>query len=226
MSRPSLKAPESFECTAVDYDRARLALVTCQSQLYARTIEAIPQGAKRILELGAGTGLLSAEVAQAFPDAELVLVDAAPAMLEQAARRLQGHAALSCEQLDYSLRLPDGHFDAVVSSLSIHHLTHDDKQRLFNRIFEQLAGGGVFANADQVLGPTPKQEAYYQQVWERQAREAGALEEDLQAAIQRQKLDISATLSDQLLWLAEAGFEAVDCLFKDYRFAVMVGRKP
>lgn len=223
---PDRDAPAAFERTAADYDRARRALVTCQDSLHARLIEALTSAPARILELGAGTGLLSAAVARAFPAAELWLVDAAPAMLARARQRLAGHPHLHCAELDYRQSLPCGPFDAVVSALSIHHLSHVDKQGLFRRVFEALRPGGVFANADQVLGPTPAQEAYYQQVWEAQARAASASEEDIAAAIERQKLDISATLDDQLVWLRTAGFGAVDCHFKDYRFAVMVGRRP
>lgn len=220
-----MDAPASFERSAAEYDRARRALVTCQDSLHARLIEALPENAGRILELGAGTGLLSAALARAFPQAELVLVDAAPAMLAQARQRLAGHVRLECQVLDYSQTLPAGEFDAVVSALSIHHLAHVDKQALFARLFTVLRPGGVFANADQVLGPTPEQELYYQQIWEAQARAAGAREADIEAAIERQRLDISAPLEDQLAWMRKAGFERVDCHFKDYRFALMVGRR-
>lgn len=221
-----MQAPESFDRTAAGYDRARRALVNCMEMLYARTVECIPPAPQCILELGAGTGLLSAAISVRFPNAELVLVDAAPAMLQQAEQRLAGHPALKCEVLNYSTSLPAGPFDAVVSSLSIHHLADDDKQLLFDRVWRELRPGGVFVNADQVLGPTPEIEAHYQRVWELQARHAGVSEEDLRAAQQRQKLDISATLNDQLAWLGKAGFEGIDCVFKDYRFAVMKGNKP
>ncbi len=220
-----MQAVESFERSAADYDRARRALVNCQDQLYRHTVAEIPAEAERILELGAGTGLLSAAVAEAFPRAALVLVDAAPAMLSQARQRLSGHARLHCELMDYAAALPTGPFDAVLSSLSIHHLTDADKQQLFGRVLAALTPGGVFVNADQVLGPTPEIEREYQRIWEQQARQAGVTEADLQAALERQKLDISAPLIAQLRWLEEAGFCAVDCLFKDYRFAVMKGQK-
>ncbi len=221
-----MQAAESFERTAAAYDRARQALVNCQDLLYQRAVEAIPQGAKRILELGAGTGLLSAEVAKAFPEADLVLVDAAPAMLEQAMQRLADCRQVQYELLDYREALPEGTYDAVLSSLSIHHLTHEGKRSLFERVYGVLRAGGVFANADQVLGSTPEIEMAYRETWEMQSRQAGASEEDIQASLERQKLDISATLADQLDWLAQAGFKQVDCVFKDYRFAVMTGKRP
>jgi tRNA (cmo5U34)-methyltransferase len=37
------------------------------------------------------------------------------------------------------------------------------------------------------------------------------------------RFDRCATVEDQLVWLREAGFAGADCLFKDHRFAVIVG---
>jgi len=39
------------------------------------------------------------------------------------------------------------------------------------------------------------------------------------------RADHLTPLTTQLEWLAEAGFEDVDVLFKDHGFAVMFGRK-
>jgi tRNA (cmo5U34)-methyltransferase len=38
--------------------------------------------------------------------------------------------------------------------------------------------------------------------------------------------DRCADVGSQLAWLREAGFDDVDCLFKDHRLAVMVARRP
>ena len=43
-------------------------------------------------------------------------------------------------------------YDGVISSLSIHHFEDEAKQALYGRIFQLLKPGGVFVNADQVLG--------------------------------------------------------------------------
>src|SRR6202166_2572213 len=67
----------------------------------------------RVLDLGAGTGLLSAYVAERHPGVELVLVDGAAAMLEQARRLLAPHATTVLVQ-DLRDALPAGPFDAVV----------------------------------------------------------------------------------------------------------------
>ena len=43
-------------------------------------------------------------------------------------------------------------FDIVISSLAIHHLEDEQKQKLYGQIHNLLHTGGIFINADQVLG--------------------------------------------------------------------------
>lgn len=43
-------------------------------------------------------------------------------------------------------------FDAVISSLSIHHLDDIDKRKLFTRIYDSLPNGGLFVNYDRNQG--------------------------------------------------------------------------
>ena len=49
-----------------------------------RALDALPAAPKRVLDLGTGTGLAAFVAARRFPEAEVVGVDLAPAMVEQA----------------------------------------------------------------------------------------------------------------------------------------------
>ena len=68
-------------------------------------------------------------------------------------------------------------------------------------------------------------ERRYRESWLRRVRELGVSEDDLAAALERMKLDRSATVEAQLAWLREAGFGEVDCAYKDGMFAVIGGVK-
>jgi len=127
---------------------------------------------------------------------------------------------------DYAAMKLGGPFDAVVSALSIHHCEDEAKRTLFGAIFSTLKPGGVFVNAEQVLGPTPEIEEDYARTWLDQVRAAGAGEDEIAAAQGRMREDRCAPLDAQLGWLRESGFVAVDCRFKDGRFAVYSGRRP
>jgi tRNA (cmo5U34)-methyltransferase len=127
--------------------------------------------------------------------------------------------------LDYAREPLPGEYEVVVYALSIHHLDGTGKRELFRKIYGVLCAGGVFVNADQVLGSTPEIEARYCETWLRQVRERGVGEEDLATALVRMREGRPSTLEEQKAWLEEAGFWQVDCPYKNYSFAVYGGRK-
>jgi len=147
-----------FDAAAEDYDQVRRQLVPPFDDFYGTVVESIPherEDAMRVLDLGAGTGLLSAFVARAFPRARVTLVDASPEMLAVARRRFADEPErFELRVADYARELPLGEYEAVVSALSIHHLDGTGKRELFCKVYEALCAGGVFVNADQVLGST------------------------------------------------------------------------
>ncbi|MBI5164683.1 MAG: methyltransferase domain-containing protein [Magnetospirillum sp.] len=219
----------AFDRGASAYDEARRRLIPTFDAFYGAGVGQLgfaAGDAPHILDLGAGTGLLSAAIRRALPKAHLTLVDAAPAMIELARQRFAGAERISFLASDYSLGLPTGPFDAVVSALSIHHLDHSAKHRLFGAAFDALVPGGIFVNLDQVLAPTPEQADRNRQKWRLDCTRAGATAQELADAEERMRHDILAPLIDQLNWLNEVGFVAVDIAFKDGWWAVYSGRKP
>jgi tRNA (cmo5U34)-methyltransferase len=57
------------------------------------------------------------------------------------------------------------------------------------------------------------------------ARALGSSEEEINAARERMTYDKCATLSDQILWLKEIGFQNAASFFHSFRFAVYAGWK-
>jgi len=214
-----------FDVTASTYDKDRAKLIPGHDRFYGWAVGLIPADARRILDLGAGSGGLTAFVRKAFPEAQIHLLDFSAPMLELAKQRLGDDAGVTYEVGDYTrVTLPE-RLDAIVSALSIHHLDDADKPKLFVRAYEALKPGGVFLNADQVLGPTPELEARYRALWLAQVRENGATEQQIRDSLYRQQEDRCATVEQQLQWMRAAGFADADCWFKDNRFAVMAGTK-
>jgi tRNA (cmo5U34)-methyltransferase len=225
----ALAIEDVFGLTATEYDRARRQLVPCFDDFYRTAVELIPFAPDRVIEvldLGAGTGLLSGFIATAFPMARLTLIDISPQMIERARERFAGHRdRVRFMTADLDRLSIEGGYHAIVSALAIHHLEDDAKQRLFKKIHAALEPGGVFVNAEQVAGPTAAIERRNRESWLRRVRESGVGEDDLAAALERMKLDRSATVEAQLGWLREAGFGEVDCAYKDGMFAVIGASK-
>ena len=122
--------------------------------------------------------------------------------------------------------LPAGPFDVVASALAIHHLPDAGKADLCARVLDVLAPGGVFVNAEQVAGPTPRLDATYRERWERHTRALGADDAMLAAAAERMSIDLPASVEAQVEMLRTAGFADVDAFFRSWRFAVFAGWRP
>lgn len=224
-----------FDAGASSYDAARRNLVPCFDAFYSSALDIIGEWAAgasapapAVLDLGAGTGLFSAMVAARLPDARIHLVDVSDAMLAEARRRFADKPASSVafEARDYADGGLGGPWDLVISALSIHHLADDAKRSLFARVFEALRPGGLFVDADQVLGPTPAAETRYRKLWDEAVLGSGLDRREYERAVERMRHDRCAPLEKQLDWLRAAGFAEVDCAFKHWRFAVYFGLRP
>ncbi|GAU67838.1 ubiquinone/menaquinone biosynthesis methyltransferase [Streptomyces sp. NBRC 110611] len=214
------------------YDALRRQLIPSFDLLYDSAVGAVAMtvgaagavgSGPRVLDLGAGTGLLSAALRKRLPGAELLLQDRSELMLGQARQRFAADDQVLVRVADHLDELPAGPFDAVVSALSIHHLTHENKQDLFARIRKVLRPGGIFVNVEQVLAPTPALEKMYDQQHESHVHASGTPAEEWAAGRERMKHDIPIDVDTQIQWLREAGFSTVDCLAKDWRFATYAG---
>ena len=226
MSMAAVKT--AFDEGAQTYDRARRQLIPCFDDFYFTALALIPhqpQATFRVLDLGAGTGMLSLLIAKKFPKARITMMDISLEMLDKARERFAGmEECLEFIAGDYADGF-EGQFEVVISALSIHHLPDADKIKLFKNIHNALPEGGIFINADQILGPTPHIEQVYHKTWLRQIRDLGVSDTDLNAALERMQADRMAPLDSQLIWLQEAGFNSVHCWYQHHRFAVFSGQK-
>jgi tRNA (cmo5U34)-methyltransferase len=219
----------AFDLAAEDYDRTRRRLVPGFDDFYRAAIDLIqfPRESRiKVLDLGAGTGLMAAFIAYNFPNARITMVDISNEMLERARVRFElGGERFRFEVSDYGVDRIQEKYDAIVSALSIHHLTDEQKRALFGRIYGALNDGGVFVNAEQFRCSTQERHRFHHERWITRVRELGADERDLAAALERMKFDRAATLEDQLEWMREAGFRDIDCAYKNLIFAVYCGVK-
>jgi tRNA (cmo5U34)-methyltransferase len=160
-------------------------------------------GARRLLELGTGTGETAKRVLSRHPDATLVGIDASDEMLGHARRALpQERVDLHVGRLEDAL--PAGPFDIVVSALAIHHLDGPGKADLFGRIARVLAPGGRLVVADVVVPEDPA---------------------DVVTPIDDGDYDKPSTVVDQLGWLSAAGLEP-EVVWSRRDLAVLVATRP
>ncbi len=177
-------------------------------------LEHVPLQVGRVLDLGTGDGRMLAMLRRDRPAMSGVGVDSSPVMLHAARERFAGAAWVELVARDLSEPLEDlGRFDAVVSSMAIHHLEDERKRSLYAEVFDLLEPGGVLANFEHVASPTERlHRAFF-----------AAIDEPLEHEDPSDRL---ADVETQLGWLRAIGFEDVDCYWKWLEMALLIGLRP
>ena len=219
---------KQFNLIANEYDSNRKKFIACFDDYYKNTTKFIVSNIatpKHILDLGAGTGLLSYFWYQHYPTSEYVLVDIADEMLNVARKRFDGVNNVSYQIMDYSDKLPDEDFDVIASALSIHHLENEDKVKLFLRIYDKLPSGGLFVNYDQFCAGDTEMSNWFDSYWESQLEHSGLTDNDIELWKERRKLDKECSVEEEIEMLYKCNFKSVKCVYSYQKFSVIVAVK-
>ena len=111
------------------------------------------QPGHRVLDLGCGTATLTILIKQTHPDAEVIGLDGDPKVLEIGrAKAAKAGVTITLDHgMAFQLPYPDNSFDRVLSSLVLHHLTSENKQRALQQVHRVLRPGGELIVVD--FGP-------------------------------------------------------------------------
>jgi tRNA (cmo5U34)-methyltransferase len=143
--------------------------------------------------------------------------------------------AFDLASTDWHPRLQDA--DCVLSSLCLHHLSGEDKQRLFASVCSRLSERGALLIADLINPQRPEARSLFAEAYDRIAKaqsisETGSAELFEKFVAEKWNYfrlegpgEYPSPLFDQLTWLKAAGFEAVDCFWLQAGFAVYGGYK-
>ena len=222
-----MSTKDDFNKMARGYDEKIRFIIPCFDDFYSLPLEVVNYSGEspKVLDLGSGTGNFSLFILDKYPKAKITMVDLSDEMMEKAKTNFAAYSDINYILADYMRHDFSEKFDLIISALSIHHLSHDDKRKLFNKCYAMLQGGGCFINADWVLSPSEYIESVNLNAFKEHHKKVGLSEKEREEAYKRMKHDDPATLFDQLKWLQEAGFEHVDCIFKRHQFCVMYGRR-
>ncbi len=221
----TIDAVSYFEERASEYDRSR----TVRFPKYGEALEVMAlmlpfeeKEAITVLDLACGTGELSRVIGQRFPRAHFICLDAAPSMLRIAQEKLRscGLRATTLRrdftQPGWAEELPC--CDAVVASYALNHVAVADQKRVLADCLQVLQPGGIFLSFDGFLPEDPVVGEVY-----RRLRPAGN-------GMTGKKGEVKAahyftTMADRMALMREAGFVQVDCVWKYFKLAVLVGHR-
>ncbi len=155
MSQPKTEAVAGFAAWAATYDQTVAKEVEQYSGMpYAEMLQRVVDAAAvtpaaQVLDIGTGTGALALLVARQLTEGHLVGIDPTAEMLSRA--RVSAQATGLTDRVEFrqapaeALPFPDASFDAVVSSIAMHHTC---VRRSLPEIARVLKPGGRLAIAD------------------------------------------------------------------------------
>lgn len=171
-----------------------------------------------ILDLGCGTGLELEGILTKVPNAAITGIDVSAQMLHKLRETYADHSGqLTLIRASY-LDIPLGEriYDYVVAVMTLHHLVPATKASLYQRIREALRPEGAYIEGDWVV--SPREELLFRSVYEEAIGELSTSEDG------SHHIDIPLSLETQRRLLIEAGFSAVDVIWRGPENGVYVAR--
>lgn len=222
------KVDDKFNEVAAEFD-SLMAKIIPDYQLFQQTlIDVLPYAAAerfRVIDLGCGTGNIGKLIADRFPNAEIVCVDFSEEMLKSARSKIGDRAEYI--QADFNDFEFPGRFDAVVSSLALHHLESDeDKEQFYRKMYAALNDGGVHLNFENVLAESAEVQDYCINEWRRYMQQSFSDEEiDNVWLAGYYDDDHPITLAKHGEIMRRVGFRSFDVILKEHNFALLHYRK-
>lgn len=207
-----------LDVDAHGYDVQIRRLIPYYDDMLATGVEllgALAPPAGHVVDLGGGTGALSAAVLDGLPGVRVTVLDIDPDMLTEARRRLSGYGErVTFKERSFLDPLPSA--NAVVASLALHHV-HDlqAKTDLYRAIHDALSPGGVLVNLDAAVSEGATLNALVFDRWARRMSEHGITESQARGHFAAwSDEDHYFPLEVELGALREAGFDEVECFWR------------
>src|SRR4030042_6306771 len=216
---------EHFQNEARNFDEIIQKIVPFYSQMIDALIIVLPFHISKdihVLDLGSGTGTVCQKVKERYVNAHVTCLDFAENMIIVAKQRLKVYPDVKYIIGDFYNFEFSQKYDAIISSLALHHLrTDDDKKTFYKNIFDHLTDNGVFYNADIILGSNKYLQDIYMSKW-KEFMQNNISEEEINSLwiLKYDTEDKPAELIHQLAWLNKIGFQDIDVVWKYFNFAV------
>jgi ubiquinone/menaquinone biosynthesis C-methylase UbiE len=221
LARPVRHVAEHLGIQLSEYDERIRTFIPHYEEMLDAAASAVNPHARRIVDLGIGTGALAARVIARAHGAAVVGIDEDEGILALAARRLGTRAILVCGSF---LQAPFPAADAAVASFALHHVrTRHARRGLYRRVRRSLRRGGVLVTADCHPASDRATAAAQMRAWRTHVR--GTYSAAKTRALFRSwaEEDVYVPLAEETALLVDAGFR-VEVTWRRGAFAVLAAR--
>jgi ubiquinone/menaquinone biosynthesis C-methylase UbiE len=203
----------------VSKDDKRAAEREAQFKAALRWLGVFLSGQARVADIGCGPGTLAQRILAELPQVSVVCADGSTDMLDLARERLAGYGdRASYVQSDFgkpgwNSGLPRD-LDAVVSARAIHNLRKlKPIEKVYREACEILRPGGFFMNVERINFSSDFLHQKFREIQVKERGKAPAMDGP------------GPSLLQQFQLLKRAGFENIDCPWRDGNTAIVFGFK-
>lgn len=207
-----------FTARVEGYDDHMIKTVEGCKEGYIKMAELLPKEVNELLDLGCGTGLELDEIFKIKPLINVTGIDLTQAMLD---KLKQKHADKNLELINESYFNYDFgilKYDAAVSFQTLHHFSHEDKLKLYIKIFNALKTNGEYIECDYMVESQEEEDFYYSE--NKRIREEQNIPEG-----EFYHYDTPCTIDNQIKLLTKAGFKVVKMNWRMENTTIIVAKK-
>ena len=200
------------------YDAQMLNNVEGCKNGYEKMAQLLPKDAQNIVDLGCGTGLELDEIFKVHPDIHVTGIDLTQAMLDKLKEKHpdKNMTLINASYFDYDLGTE--RFDAAISFQTMHHFSHDDKLKLYSKIYDSLKEGGQYIESDYMVEKQEEEDFFFAEN-KRIREEQGITDGEFY------HYDTPCTIDNQIKLLTKAGFKTVRKEFREGSTTILVAEK-
>lgn len=209
------KCSTNIEGPSVDFT---MLLDTIGNSVYT-----LKPGAKKILDVGCGCGLLAERLIEIYPESDFTMLDIQERMLMKSKAKTEGLTRNPISFVESDMRIakfPARSFDLIAALMSVHFMTDRDEYLMSFRNFRKwLSPRGVFVAGGFVGEASPAIREMQLTEWCENQDETER-QRYPQAMLSREMEFVAKILpvAEQIEMLKAAGFQEVGLLYKKFHF--------
>lgn len=207
-----------FTARVEGYDDHMINIVEGCKEGYIKMAELLPKEANKLLDLGCGTGLELDEIFKIKPFINVTGIDLTQAMLDKLKQKHPNKNLKLINESYFDYDFGTAKYDTAVSFQTLHHFSHEDKLKLYKKIFNALKSNGEYIECDYMVESQEDEDFYYSEN-KRIRKEQNILEGEFY------HYDTPCTIDNQIKLLTKAGFKVVKMHWRMENTTIIVAKK-
>lgn len=207
-----------FTARVEGYDDHMIKAVEGCKEGYIKMAELLHKEANELLDLGCGTGLELDEIFKIKPFINVTGIDLTQAMLDKLKQKHPNKNLKLINESYFDYDFGISKYDVAVSFQTLHHFSHEDKLKLYIKIFNALKPNGEYIECDYMVESQEDEDFYYSE--NKRIREEQNIPEG-----EFYHYDTPCTIDNQIKLLTKAGFKIVKMNWRMENTTIIVAKK-